>query len=75
MTYEVVVESEYPNKRSVPVVGQRKMMRVNGKLETLTLQELHVTRKHTWDDETGNKKIFYFKAQETWRPWSDSEGA
>ena len=65
MINRIKVTATYQSATDVPRIGQRKRMRVNGRFQQMTLNELNVERRWAYDDEA--KKTFYeFDSEETW---------
>lgn len=64
MVNKVEVNATYESPKQVPVIGQRKRMRVNGQMQTLTLNALSVERRHVYDDNEVSG--WAYESAETW---------
>jgi hypothetical protein len=65
MMDNVTVTATYDKSSKVPKIGQRVRMRVNGRPQLLTLNELQVKRRGVWD-ETRAYFYYVFNTQEEW---------
>jgi len=65
MINEVKVNATYDRATQVPRAGQRKQMRVNGKVELMTLNKITVQRRADWHEEK-NRFQYEFTTQEEW---------
>ena len=72
MTHEVKVISTYDSRNNVPHIGQRKRMRVNGKIELLTLNRLEVERRHVYRED--DSSTYEYDAKETWASYTNVAG-
>jgi hypothetical protein len=65
MIEKVKVTATYTRASQVPRIGQRKQMRVNGRSQFLTLNDLHVERRGAYDDDK-EYFVYEFDTQEEW---------
>lgn len=72
MIDSIEVKATYIKTSQVPRIGQRKKMRVNGCVQTMTLNELRAERRHHYGDNEEN--LFEFDTTETWGKWDGCEG-
>jgi hypothetical protein len=72
MTNEVIVRATYDSKSSVPRIGQRKRMRVNGKVELLTLNKIEAERRHCYRDDS--TETYEYDTTETWASYTNVPG-
>lgn len=72
--HTVKMEGLYQRNQDVPQIGQRRRMRVNGKMQTMTLNQLTATRSRRWDYNEKSERMYPvtdFKTQEQWGPHGD----
>jgi hypothetical protein len=62
---QVKIEATYKRSRQIPLIGQRKRMKVNGTAELLTLNEIRVVRFAEWNEER-ERFDYKFSTSEEW---------
>lgn len=73
MTNEITIKATYSSNKKVPLIGQCKRMRVNGRFETLTLNNISIERRHFYGDG-GSPSGFEFDSVERWGAYTDCDG-
>lgn len=72
MISEVRVTGTYESANAVPRIGQRKRMRVNGKVELLTLNKIEAERRHAYREDESS--TYEFDTIETWSSYTNVRG-